>query len=66
MKRADAKAAAIKEAKRIGVPLALVREGPHADDFAEQDTDGGSYGFCPVSAVKLIYRYGAVIEEIRP
>jgi hypothetical protein len=58
----NATAAARSDAKKHGIPLAIVREGPHADEYAERDADGHSYGFCPVSAVPTLYKHGTVIS----
>jgi hypothetical protein len=58
--KADARAAAIKSK----MPIALVNEGLHADEFAERDEDGNSYGYCPELAVPILYRYGTVVEII--
>lgn len=66
MTRDDARKAAQAEAKKHGVPLALVREGLHADEFAELDADGESYGFCPPGAVPYLYKYGKAVETIHP
>jgi len=66
MTRDNARAAAQEEAKKIGLPLALVKEGLHADEFADRDADGESYGYCPAEAVKLLYRFGEVVETVKP
>ena len=66
MTRKDAEEQAKAEAKRIGLPLAIVREGPHADDFAEFDADGHSYGYCPVAAVPVLYKHGEKVGEVKP
>jgi hypothetical protein len=58
----NATAAARSDAKKHGIPLAIVREGPHAGEYAERDADGHSYGFCPVSAVPTLYKHGTVIS----
>ncbi len=59
----NAKAQA-KRAKIPGIPLAIVKEGPHADEFAERDADGQSYGFCPAQAVSYLYKWGEVVETL--
>jgi len=47
MTRQQATKAAAVEAARLALPaLCIVAEGPHADDHAEFDPDGESYGFC--------------------
>jgi hypothetical protein len=60
---------AIEQAKRqlpkARGPLAIVKEGLHADEFTERDEDGESYGFCPIGAVKLLYRYGEIVEVVQ-
>lgn len=48
-----------------GGPMAVVHEGPHADDYAERDSDGKSYGYCPLHAVQTLYEFGEVVEVIQ-
>lgn len=62
------RAQATQDAKTFvvnGGPMAVVHEGPHADDFAERDSDGKSYGYCPLHAVPTLYKYGTVVEIIQ-
>ncbi len=66
MTRAQATALAQADATKNGVTIAIVREGLHADEFAERDTDGESYGFCPVPAVGMLYKYGSIVGEVKP
>jgi len=63
----DAKAEAHQLSRTMTeISLAVVNEGIHADEFAVRDTDGNSYGYCPEQSVRLLYRYGTVIEIIPP
>lgn len=64
MTKSDAIQQAREEVERHGGRIAVVIEGPHADDFAEFDTDGHSYGYCPEKHVALLYRYGTLVEVI--
>lgn len=56
---------AIKEAttvrKKHGYTMAVVDEGPHADDYAELP----SYGYCPLVSVKELYKYGKIVQVIK-
>jgi hypothetical protein len=40
--------------------MAVVDEGPHADDYAELP----SYGYCPLDAAKTLYKYGKIVKVI--
>ena len=55
---------AIQAAKKISnqdkVIMAVVEEGIHADEFAEMP----SYGYCPLSAVQTLYKYGKVVTTV--
>jgi hypothetical protein len=51
-----------REATRTGLTLAIVNEGPHADEFSELP----SFGYCPKSAVAKLYKYGTLIETVKP
>lgn len=64
MTKIDAINQAREEVRRHGFKLALVIEGPHADEFAEYDADGHSYGFCPVSHISVLYPHGTYVEEV--
>jgi len=65
MTRQQATKAAAVEAARLALPaLCIVAEGPHADDHAEFDPDGESYGFCPPEAVAILYKLGRVVETV--
>lgn len=66
MKRETAKQLAQEDANKHRLTLALVAEGPHADEFADRDTDGESYGFCKVGVVSMLYKYGRVVEIVKP
>ncbi len=66
MKLNEAKNRAKQEAIKGNLEIAVVKEGPHADEFAERDQDGESYGYCPVLAIAILYRYGQVIETVNP
>lgn len=66
MTRADATAAAKKEVANLKLTIAIVREGLHADEYAELDRDGESYGYCLVQALPLLYRFGVVVDTIEP
>ena len=66
MKLEEAKEEAKSAAIKSKMPIALVNEGLHADEFAEREEDGTSYGYCPELAVPILYRYGTVVEVIRP
>jgi hypothetical protein len=64
MTRANAKRDAMTR-HNPGTLLAIVAEGLHADDHAERDADGESYGYCPPTAVPILYRFGRVVEVVR-
>ena len=66
MTHANAKADAQKTANESGLEIAVVNERYHADEFAEYDADGYSYGYCPVDAVEILYSRGVVIETLKP
>jgi hypothetical protein len=66
MKKADAMKAAQAEAARSKVPIVVVKEGPHADEFAERDADGESYGYCPEGGEAILYKYGVVVGHATP
>ncbi len=55
---------AIKIAKQNKIAMAIVSEGVHADEFAERDEDGESYGYCPAAAISTLYKHGKVIKLI--
>ena len=44
--------------------MIVVKEGPHADEHAEFDADGESYGYCPESAKATLYPHGEVVAVI--
>lgn len=44
--------------------MAVVEEGPHADEFAVLDDEGKSYGYCPVESVGILYRWGTVVATV--
>ncbi len=54
MTLADCKAWALKE--KGPITLVIVQEGIYADDFAEYDADGHSYGYCTPEALDIVYR----------
>lgn len=64
MTKSDAISQAREEVRRHGGKIAIVIEGPHADDFAQLDQDGHSYGFCPDSHVSVLYPHGDRVEVI--
>ena len=65
MTRQQATKAAVVEAARLALPaLCIVAEGPHADDHAEFDPDGESYGYCTPQALHVLYKYGKVVETV--
>ena len=66
MTRAHATITAQRVARESQTPIAVVNEGPHADDFAEHDDDGHSYGFCPEDSVQTLFRFGTVVEVVHP
>lgn len=66
MTRANATIAAQAESTASRLNLAIVREGPHADEFVERDTDGESYGYCPVLAVSTLYPHGERVDIVTP
>ncbi len=66
MKRADATNAARAAGLQSGLTMAVVREGPHADEFAQLDADGESYGYCPSLGVPMLYPHGVVVLTLQP
>jgi hypothetical protein len=66
MKLEDAKRLAREDAKKTFLRIVIVKEGPHADDFAEYDTDGESYGYCSVKAFPYLYKYGTKVGVVHP
>lgn len=66
MTRQDATAEAQETATKNGIEIAVVKEGPHADEFAERDADGESYGFCPLPGVPILYKWGEIVWRVKP
>lgn len=66
MTRKDAQQFAQETADENNITLALMAESYHADEFAERDTDGESYGFCPIPAIPILYKYGTQVATITP
>jgi hypothetical protein len=66
MTKANAITRAQEEANTHNVEIAIMREGIHADEYAELDQDGQSYGYCPANAVPLVYPYGTLIHILKP
>lgn len=66
MTRIDAEQFAQETANANNLDLALVAEGPHADEFAERDPDGESYGFCPLPGLPILYKWGKHVATISP
>jgi hypothetical protein len=64
MTMVDAIDGAESAALMCGAEVALVREGPHADEFAELDEDGQSYGYCPLVAVPILYKWGEILKTV--
>lgn len=60
----EATECAVKCAQESGTPMVVAREGPHADDWAELDEDGESYGYCPRSAARTLYPHGQIITTV--
>ena len=66
MKLSDAMVQAAGSARRHDIITVVVAEGIHANEEAERDADGESYGYCPESAVPTLYKHGRVVERIVP
>lgn len=66
MKLSDARTEAAQAAKESGIQIVIVDEGPHADEFAERDTDGKSYCYCPESGVAILYPRGKIMPDLSP
>ncbi len=66
MKKNEAITAAEAESLKSQTVMAVVQEGPRADDYAERDEDGESYGYCPLDAVPILYKHGTVVVQIHP
>lgn len=64
MTREHARSEAVKTAAEYKTKIAVVREGLHADEFAIRDSDGESYGYCPLPALSILYKYGEVVETV--
>jgi len=47
-------------ARKEKVSMIVVLEGIHRDEHAPED----SHGFCPASAVSMLYRFGKVVAMI--
>lgn len=47
-------------ARKDNVAMVVVLEGIHRDDHAPED----SHGYCPASAVSMLYRFGKVVATI--
>lgn len=58
MKLQDAKDGALGQSVKSSTIIVVVEEGPHADEFADRDEDGKSYGYCPEIAVHILYPEG--------
>lgn len=64
MTRSEACTTALAEFQKHRIPLVVVEEGPHADEFAVRDAEGKSYGFCPVVAVPILYKWGIITDQV--
>ena len=64
MTRADAEAKAKHHAVTDGLDMAVVREGLHADEFAQLDADGQSYGYCPLLGAPMLYLHSEVVLSV--
>jgi hypothetical protein len=62
----DAVEGAEQAARDSGLPIAVVDERHHADEFAERDPDGKSYGYCPEAALHILYPHGEVVRTVQP
>ncbi len=66
MKLLDATKEAQATANETGLMIAVFAEGPHADEFAEYDTDGQSYAYCPEEAVSKCFKWAKIVARALP
>jgi hypothetical protein len=62
MKLDEAKAEAMKIAKASRIPMSVVNEGIHQDEYEREDAVP-PFGYCPTPAVEKVYKYGVVVAN---
>lgn len=65
MTLSKAREAAAEEARKNRLNMVIVNEGLYADEHAVRDEDGNSYGFCPKIALRCLYQFATVVEDIQ-
>ena len=63
MKQDEATKVAQELANKHDFAFIVVDEGPHRDEFEEDDP---SFGYCPESARATLYKHGKVVATLKP